>query len=190
MAYSAAGTTSSSSCAFAMISVNLAVINFLPIPSWTAGTWCFSFMKSARGPASENIRAATYAGLFIILTLMAFVWVDISRWFRAAFSERPDRQSQLKTAAGRTIVGIGALRKADDQGVEPGRCSSDGTEQTRPPQQSPRIEEPPMLLWPRRRPRNIPYIRFAFGVWVAVFRCWPSAWSGFHLRPAFPLAPA
>ncbi len=67
-----------------MISVNLAVINFLPIPILDGGHMVFLFYEKLRGaPASENIRAAaTYAGLFLILALMAFVWwVDLTRWF-------------------------------------------------------------------------------------------------------------
>ena len=41
----------------------------------------------------------------------------------------------------------------------------------RPPQQLPRIEEQPDVVVevPPPNDRNIPYIRFAFGVWVAVF---------------------
>jgi regulator of sigma E protease len=67
-----------------MISVNLAVINFLPIPILDGGHMVFLIYEKLRGaPASENIRAAaTYAGLFLILALMAFVWwIDLSRWF-------------------------------------------------------------------------------------------------------------
>ncbi|CAN5188788.1 hypothetical protein BH10PLA2_BH10PLA2_20450 [soil metagenome] len=67
-----------------MISVNLAVINFLPIPILDGGHMVFLLYEKLRGaPASENIRAvATYAGLFLILALMAFVfWVDLTRWF-------------------------------------------------------------------------------------------------------------
>lgn len=67
-----------------MISVNLAVINFLPIPILDGGHMVFLLYEKLRGaPASENVRAAaTYAGLFIILALMVFVWwVDIARLF-------------------------------------------------------------------------------------------------------------
>jgi regulator of sigma E protease len=67
-----------------MISVNLAVINFLPIPILDGGHMVFLLYEKLRGaPASENVRAAaTYAGLFLILALMVFVWwVDIARLF-------------------------------------------------------------------------------------------------------------
>jgi regulator of sigma E protease len=67
-----------------IISVNLAVINFLPIPILDGGHMVFLLYEKLRGaPASENVRAvATYAGLFLILALMVFVWwVDIKRLF-------------------------------------------------------------------------------------------------------------
>lgn len=66
------------------ISINLAVINFLPIPILDGGHMVFLIYEKLRGaPASETIRAAaTYAGLLLILTLMLFVtWIDIARLF-------------------------------------------------------------------------------------------------------------
>jgi regulator of sigma E protease len=68
-----------------MISVNLAVINFLPIPVLDGGHMVFLLYEKIRGkPASEGIRVgATYAGLALILCLMIFVlYQDISRLFR------------------------------------------------------------------------------------------------------------
>ena len=65
-----------------IISVNLAVLNFLPIPILDGGHMVFLFYEKLRGaPASENVRAvATYVGLFLILALVVFVWVvDIKR---------------------------------------------------------------------------------------------------------------
>ncbi len=67
-----------------MISVNLAVINFLPIPVLDGGHMVFLVYEKIRGkPASEGIRnGATIAGLALILCLMVFViYVDVSRWF-------------------------------------------------------------------------------------------------------------
>jgi regulator of sigma E protease len=67
-----------------MISVNLAVINFLPIPVLDGGHMVFLIYEKLRGkPASEGIRnGATIAGLALILCLMVFViYVDVSRWF-------------------------------------------------------------------------------------------------------------
>lgn len=67
-----------------LISVNLAVINFLPIPVLDGGHMVFLLYEKIRGrPASEAIRiGATYAGLAIILCLMVFVlYLDISRLF-------------------------------------------------------------------------------------------------------------
>ena len=66
-----------------LISVNLAVINFLPIPVLDGGHMAFLIYEKLRGkPASEAIRVgATYAGLAVVLSLMVFViYLDISRW--------------------------------------------------------------------------------------------------------------
>ena len=65
-----------------LISVNLAVINFLPIPVLDGGHMVFLIYEKVRGkPASEGIRVgATYAGLALILCLMVFVlYLDIAR---------------------------------------------------------------------------------------------------------------
>lgn len=65
-----------------LISINLAVINFLPIPVLDGGHMVFLFYEKLRGKqASEAVRVgATYAGLAIILSLMVFViWLDLTR---------------------------------------------------------------------------------------------------------------
>src|SRR5262249_10133209 len=65
-----------------IISINLAVINFLPIPVLDGGHVVFFIYEKLRGgPASEGVRSiATYAGLAVILSLMAFgIWMDITR---------------------------------------------------------------------------------------------------------------
>lgn len=67
-----------------MISINLAVINFLPIPVLDGGHMVFLLYEAIRGkPASEQIRnGATVAGLVFIATLMlAVLYLDISRFF-------------------------------------------------------------------------------------------------------------
>jgi regulator of sigma E protease len=58
-----------------MLSANLAVINFLPIPVLDGGHMVFLAYEGIRGkPASERVIIAfTYAGLIFILTLMLFV---------------------------------------------------------------------------------------------------------------------
>src|SRR5262249_29933777 len=58
-----------------LISVNLAVINFLPIPVLDGGHMVFLIYEKIRGkPASEGVRiGATYAGLALILSLMVYV---------------------------------------------------------------------------------------------------------------------
>ena len=66
----------------AAISVNLAVVNFLPIPVLDGGHMVFLIYEKLRGkPASEGVRVgATYAGLLLIGCLMIFVLVlDIRR---------------------------------------------------------------------------------------------------------------
>jgi regulator of sigma E protease len=65
-----------------MISVNLAVINFLPIPLLDGGHMVFLVYEKLRGkPASEGVRiAATYVGLAFIACLILLVsWLDIGR---------------------------------------------------------------------------------------------------------------
>jgi regulator of sigma E protease len=65
-----------------MISINLAVINFLPIPILDGGHMVFLIYEKLRGkPASEGVRtAATYLGLAFIACLILLVsWLDIGR---------------------------------------------------------------------------------------------------------------
>jgi len=65
-----------------LISVNLAVINFLPIPVLDGGHMVFLIYEKIRGkPASEGVRiGATYAGLLLLACLMVFVlFLDIKR---------------------------------------------------------------------------------------------------------------
>ncbi|HLN29207.1 MAG TPA: site-2 protease family protein [Gemmataceae bacterium] len=67
-----------------VISVNLAVINFLPIPILDGGHMVFLIYEKIRGiPASESIRSgATIVGLAVILLLVVFTfWIDIARFF-------------------------------------------------------------------------------------------------------------
>jgi regulator of sigma E protease len=67
-----------------MISINLAVINFLPVPVLDGGHMVFLIYEKIRGkPASEGVRVAlTYVGLALILSLMIFVLgVDFSKFF-------------------------------------------------------------------------------------------------------------
>jgi regulator of sigma E protease len=67
-----------------MLSANLAVINFLPIPVLDGGHMVFLALEGIRGkPVSERVFLAfTYAGFVLILMLMIFVLgLDISRMF-------------------------------------------------------------------------------------------------------------
>jgi regulator of sigma E protease len=64
------------------ISVNLAVVNFLPIPLLDGGHMVFLIYEKLRGkPASEHVRlVATYLGLAFVLSLMGFVlFMDVKR---------------------------------------------------------------------------------------------------------------
>src|SRR5262249_7283721 len=65
-----------------IISVNLAVVNFLPVPVLDGGHMVFLIYEKLRGkPAPEPVRvAATMAGLALLLLLMGFViYLDVSR---------------------------------------------------------------------------------------------------------------
>ncbi|MCE9531958.1 MAG: RIP metalloprotease RseP [Planctomycetes bacterium] len=65
-----------------MINVNLAIINFLPIPVLDGGHMVFMIYEKIRGkPAPESVLAAAmYTGLFLILALMCFVlFLDVKR---------------------------------------------------------------------------------------------------------------
>jgi regulator of sigma E protease len=67
-----------------LISVNLAVVNFLPIPVLDGGHMVFLIYEKLRGrPPSDRVREiATYLGLAILLCLMIFVfYLDIKRRF-------------------------------------------------------------------------------------------------------------
>src|SRR5207237_2444121 len=68
-----------------MISVNLAVVNFLPIPLLDGGHMVFLIYEKLRGrPASEQVRTiAAYIGLALLLALMIYVIVvlEIPRFF-------------------------------------------------------------------------------------------------------------
>jgi regulator of sigma E protease len=65
-----------------IISVNLAVVNFLPIPILDGGHMVFLVYEKLRGqPASEQVRlAATYLGLALLVCLMIFaLYIDAKR---------------------------------------------------------------------------------------------------------------
>jgi regulator of sigma E protease len=66
-----------------IISVSLAVINFLPIPLLDGGHMAFLCYEWVRGkPAPEQVQVALmYLGLLLILSLMFFAfYVDWSHW--------------------------------------------------------------------------------------------------------------
>jgi regulator of sigma E protease len=67
-----------------MISVNLAVVNFLPVPVLDGGHMVFLILEKILGrPVPERLFAvAMYTGLFLILSLMVFViFLDVQRLF-------------------------------------------------------------------------------------------------------------
>lgn len=68
----------------ALISINLAVLNFLPIPVLDGGHLFFYFIEAAIGkPVNTKIREiAQQVGIFILIMLMIFVFYnDITRYF-------------------------------------------------------------------------------------------------------------
>jgi regulator of sigma E protease len=68
----------------AIISINLAIVNFLPIPVLDGGHMVFLiYEKLCRRPASRQVRVATtYVGLALILCLMVFViYLDLKKKF-------------------------------------------------------------------------------------------------------------
>ena len=65
-----------------LLSANLAIVNFLPIPVLDGGHFLFLCYEGLfRRPVSERVQMVlTYAGLFLILGLMAFVlYLDATR---------------------------------------------------------------------------------------------------------------
>jgi regulator of sigma E protease len=67
-----------------LISINLAIVNFLPIPVLDGGHMVFLIYEGIRKkPASETVRiVATYAGLaFILLLMISLLWLDVIRNF-------------------------------------------------------------------------------------------------------------
>lgn len=68
----------------ALISINLAILNFLPIPVLDGGHLLFFFIEAATGsPVSIRIREiAQQAGIFLLILLMIYVFYnDIARVF-------------------------------------------------------------------------------------------------------------
>ena len=66
-----------------LLSINLAIINLLPIPILDGGHLMFLAIEKIKGsPVSETAQAiAQYAGLLILLSLMIYVtWNDIERF--------------------------------------------------------------------------------------------------------------
>jgi regulator of sigma E protease len=70
----------------AFLSVNLAVLNFLPIPVLDGGHMVFLLWEAItrRRPSEKVVIGASYIGMAFLLSLMLFVIVlDIGRWFKA-----------------------------------------------------------------------------------------------------------
>jgi len=68
----------------ALISVNLAILNFLPIPVLDGGHLIFFFIEAVIGrPVSIRVREiAQQAGIFVLILLMIYVFYnDITRVF-------------------------------------------------------------------------------------------------------------
>jgi regulator of sigma E protease len=70
------------------MSLNLAVVNFLPIPVLDGGHMVFLIYEKLRGrPPSESVRvAATWMGLAMILSLLVFVtYRDVVNYIKPLF---------------------------------------------------------------------------------------------------------
>jgi regulator of sigma E protease len=66
----------------ALISINLAILNFLPIPVLDGGHLLFFFIEAVIGrPVSIKVReVAQQAGIFLLILLMIYVFYnDIAR---------------------------------------------------------------------------------------------------------------
>jgi regulator of sigma E protease len=85
VAYSAASSSLSELIYFlGILSINLSVLNFLPIPPLDGGQMIFLIAEKVRGrPLPESaLIAGTYLGLILVLSLMVFVtYQDIFRMF-------------------------------------------------------------------------------------------------------------
>jgi regulator of sigma E protease len=85
VAYDAAGSSFTELVTFlGMLSINLSVLNFLPIPPLDGGQMIFLIAEKVRGrPLPESaLIAGTYLGLILVLSLMVFVtYQDVFRLF-------------------------------------------------------------------------------------------------------------
>ena len=89
VAYSAAGSSLLDLINFlGFLSVNLAVLNFLPIPPLDGGQMVYLLAEKVRGrPLPDSaVIAGTYLGLVLVLCLMVFVTYQdvfrlVNRWF-------------------------------------------------------------------------------------------------------------
>ena len=69
----------------AFLSVNLAVLNFLPIPVLDGGHMVFLLWEAItrRRPSEKIVIGASYIGMAFLLSLMVFViYLDIGRWLK------------------------------------------------------------------------------------------------------------
>lgn len=70
-----------------LLSINLAVLNFLPIPVLDGGHMVFLIWEgiARKRPSEQVVVAATLAGMAFVVALMALVlYLDISRWYQDA----------------------------------------------------------------------------------------------------------
>ena len=68
----------------AFLSINLAIVNLLPIPALDGGKILLNFIEAIRRkPLSENVEAAvTLIGVgFLVLLMLLVTWNDIERYF-------------------------------------------------------------------------------------------------------------
>ena len=124
-----------------ILSINLAVLNFLPIPPLDGGQMVFLIAEKVRGrPLPESaLVAGTYLGLFLVLGLMVFVtFQDIFRLIKDsdrivensdAIPDPAKAVERSESVCTRSVTGgrsDGRARGSADRGRDAYRLRSDG----------------------------------------------------------------
>ena len=118
-----------------LLSANLAVINFLPIPVLDGGHMALLIYEGIRGkPADERVQEVmTWIGLILILALMVWAFgLDLNFFSRPGRTERPCSSGRARLLSGHTgrqetervVIRSFAARKAEGGGR---RVGVDGT---------------------------------------------------------------
>ena len=183
VAYSAAGSGFTDLIYFlGILSINLAVLNFLPIPPLDGGQMLFLIAEKVRGrPLPDSaVIAGTYFGLILVLCLMVFVtYQDVFRclFLRPALTSRGSRGRSMGAASGST--GAATTAKPACARMEP-RCP-------RLSAASRRAISPVKLIATRRLTAADLIAALAQTRWAMTTR-WARRWS--RRKPPMPGSPA